>query len=324
MTPSSLDALAGLRTAKRVVRRLVADQGAGHAVLLYGAPGSGKNALARMLVQAWLCQRPGPEGADGTCQSCGAFGRGSNSDFLLVQPQGNSRIIPLKAIAPSADQKADDPPHVQEFFRTLPLLSRHKVVLIEDADRMNASAFNSLLKTLEEPLPHARLVLTTPQIGALPATILSRCLALACEAPGEDELRSLFPDATEEEIRLAEGTPGRLAAILARREMYGQVLAYAKRLRTAGAPEALVASEGLRRIGDAIDDATGCGVRAANAEALSLLAICLARDPEAPPEWTQYVTEAHRRIVGNGSPPVVFDALLARMLVGRRGSARKG
>jgi DNA polymerase-3 subunit delta' len=315
----SLDSLAGLRTAKRVVRRLVAGEGGAHAVLLYGAPGSGKNVLARLLAQAWLCQNPGPQGADGECRACGAFSRNTNSDFLVVQPQGNSRIIPLKAIAPSDDQKADDPPHVQEFFRTLPLVSRHKVVLIEDADRMNASAFNSLLKTLEEPLPHARLILTTPQIGALPATILSRCLALACEVPQEEELRRLFPQATDDEIRLAEGTPGRLAEILNRREMYGLVLDYAKRLRKRSPGEALVASEGLRKIGEAIDDATSCGVRAANADALSLLAVCLARDPETPPEWTQYVAEAHRRIVGNGAPAVVFDALLAKMLV-RKGA----
>lgn len=315
---SALDALAGLRTAKRVVRRLVAGEGGAHAVLLYGTAGSGKNALAHMLAQAWLCQNPGTEGADGTCRACGAFSRGSNSDFLHVQPQGNSRIIPLKAIAASSDQKPEDPPHVQQFFRTLPLVSKHKVVLIEDADRMNSSAFNALLKTLEEPLPHARLILTTPQVGALPATILSRCLALACEAPGEEELRQLFPDASPDEIRLAEGTPGRLATILARREMYGAILAFAKRLPKRAGGEALVASEGLRKIGESIDDATGCGVRAANAEALALLATCLARDPEAPPEWTQYITEAHRRIVGNGAPAVVFDALFAKMLVRQR------
>ncbi|AIE85351.1 DNA polymerase III, delta' subunit [Fimbriimonas ginsengisoli Gsoil 348] len=302
----------GLTSAKRVVRELITGQSGVHSVLLYGAPGSGKNVLAELLAQAWLCQQPGPEGADGICRACGAFERNTNADFLRIEPQGPSRIIPVKAITESsADAEANIP--VISFFRTLPLLSRHKVVMIESADRMNNAASNALLKTLEEPYPHAKLILTTDTVGAILPTILSRCLAVACESPAEELLRNAFPDATEEELRMSEGTPGRLRHVIAHRAAYGRLTAFARGLVFRNPGEALVAAEELRLASDALEKSLGCGARAAQAESLEMLAIYLAREPQAPPEWTQYVTEAHRRIVQNGSASIVFDALMAKL-----------
>lgn len=313
--PSSLEELIGLRTAKRIVRKLLSASDVGQSILLYGAPGSGKNTLAEILAKAWLCNSPTESGSDGACRACGAFEREANADFLRVRPQGLSRIIPVRAIGPSNDRKPDDPVSVQEFLRTSPLMSRHKVVVIEDADRMNGPAFNSLLKTLEEPAPHARLILTTPQVGALPATILSRCLAIACESPSAEELRATFAGVSEPEIRLAEGTPGRLTAVLGLRDWNGRLIDYSEGLLRRSAAEALVAADLLRGLAEDLDDATSIGARAANAEVLARLANLMARDPQAPPEWTHLLVEAHRRIVGNANPSVVFDATLAGMLV---------
>lgn len=287
-----------------------------HAVLLYGAPGSGKNLLADLVAQAWLCRNPGPDGADGECRACGAFERDTNADFLRVSPVGPSRIIPVKAITNDKPDE-DDPIPIITFFRTMPLMSRHKVALIESAERMNASANNALLKTLEEPHPHAKLILTTETVGLILPTILSRCLVVACEAPTATELRHAFPDATAEEILMAEGTPGRLRHLIEHRAAYQRLAAFATSLRRRSGGEALVASEELRVAADGLEKSLRCGARAANAEALEMLAIVLARDPQSPPEWAQFATEAHRRIVGNGAAGMVFDALMTKMLLGR-------
>jgi hypothetical protein len=299
--------------AKNVVRRLAMDERAIHAILLYGAKGAGKTELAQIITQQWLCKEPTPDGADQTCRPCMAFLRGNSPDVLVIEPQGNSRIIRNESIInPKPD--SDDPLPLLTFFRTPPMLSRHKVAVIRDAHRMNSASANALLKTLEEPHPHAKLLLTTDTIGSMLPTVLSRCLSVACEAPSEPEIAAAFPDATPEEIRFSEGTPGRLSLVRSRRELYARLLQFAEQLPSRSAAEALVASEEFQSIAERFQSANDSGVRAANAEALDALAIYFAREPSCPPLWTQKIIEAHRRIVGNGGASIVLDALFTGLL----------
>jgi len=312
-TASRLDELIGLGSAKRVLREIIPGNSGVHAVLLYGSAGSGKNVLASLLAQAWMCQSPTPDGADGTCRACGAFERDKNVDFLHITPQGPSQIIAVKAIT-NDSPKDDDPVPVLSFFRTMPLMSRHKVALIEAADAMNVSANNALLKTLEEPYPHAKLILTTDSIGKILPTILSRCVAVACEAPSLLELRDAFPEATADEIRMADGTPGRLRHLLTHRAAYEGITRLARTMLRRRRGEALVAAEDLRQVAEGLEAALKCGMRAANAETLEMLALFFSREPGAPPEWTHDIAEAHRRVMRNGQASLIFDALATKML----------
>jgi hypothetical protein len=79
----------------------------------------------------------------------------------------------------------------------------------------------------------------------------------------------------------------------------------------------LVAAEEFREICEMLATQNASGARAANALALELLATYLAREPGAPAAWTQLAVDAHRRIVGNASAPIVFDALFAAILTER-------
>jgi hypothetical protein len=314
-TASKLDALIGLHEAKRVVRKISSGEGAVHAVLFYGIAGSGKEELASALAQYWLCRNPDPaSGADGTCQPCGAFERKTNPDLLRLIPSGASSIIGIKHFHERDPHKDEDPLPLMPFMRTGPIMSRHKVALISDAHRMNGDASNSLLKILEEPQPHTKLVLTTDSVGGIAPTILSRCLAVACSLPSEADLRSHFSDATDDDVLLAEGAPGRMSAVLANAEPYRAVVRFARDLRTKRKPEALATADQLRGIADKIGSARGLNARAANAETLSVLATVLTRDPACPPGLAQAAIEAHRRVLGNGNPTIVLDALFAQAL----------
>jgi DNA polymerase III subunit delta' len=313
-TASKLEALAGLSSAKRLIMRLSQGDIGVHAVLLYGVPGSGKHELARLLAEAWLCREPGPEGADGVCKACGAFARGNSADFLHIAPQGASRLIIGKQISKDKKSKEEDPISLLEFLRTMPLMSRHKVVLIEDAHRMNETASNSLLKTLEEPLPHGKLILTTDSVGGVRPTILSRCLAVACELPSDEELVRLAPGAHSDLIRMADGAPGRVRKAVEAPAVYERLARFARDLSVRPEGAALVASEEFRQIADELAKAGEQGARFGNSHALELLATFLAREQGVPTSWTQDVIEAHRRIQGNASATIVFDALFARIL----------
>jgi DNA polymerase-3 subunit delta' len=303
-----------LEGAKRVVRKLALDHAETHAVMFYGAQGSGKEELARILAQFWLCRSPGPDGADGECQACGAFGRGTNPDYLCVTPLGPSALITIRHFHTRPPEKEDDPRPLIPFFRTGPIMSRHKVAIITDAHRMNNDASNALLKTLEEPLPHAKLILTTDSVGSVRPTILSRCLAVPCALPNVDQLRTGFPATTEVDLVLSEGSPGRLKSVLEHAEAYRPIEAFERSIRARNRAAALLASDEFRSLADRLSDARGIPARAANAECLEMLAIALANDPCAPNGWAQAVIEAHQRILGNASATIVFDALFSRIL----------
>lgn len=307
--------MVGLSGAKRLIRRVVTTENGVHAVLFYGAHGSGKTELALTLAEAWLCQAPLEDGACGECRACLSFGRDANVDLLTIEPKGASSIITLGAVEEVADPDKPYPVPIRTFFRTPPLASRHKVVIMTDAHRMNNATASALLKTLEEPHAHAKLILTTDSVGSVLPTILSRCLAVACALPEANELANLLPGADPTSIRLAEGAPGRLKTIATDAAKFARIADFGKRLLKRAPTEALIAAEEFRTICDGIGALDDRNARSANAQGLALLAIYLAREPEADPEWTQAVTEAHRRILGNGNAAMVLEALFASMLV---------
>ena len=315
-TAERLDALSGLEGAKRVVMGLATGESPVHAILLYGAPGGGATPLADALAQAWLCTQPGEAGACGVCQSCRAFERGKNADLLHLRPMGPSRIFKLGAIVPGNDKETLEqyPTQLKPFFRTGTLYARHKVAILHDAERMNGDAANALLKTLEEPHPHAKLILTTTSVGTLLPTIRSRCLAVACALPEASELKACHAEATTDDLILAEGSPGRLAEILQNPEPYRDLAALARSLPNRRRAEALVLTESLRAVAERLEKTKNLNARAANAEVLALLAAWTARDPDANPRWTAILADAHRRILQNGNAGVVLDAAFAKML----------
>ncbi len=294
--------------------RLVRPDSAVHAVLLYGAQGAGKETLAEALAQAWMCTDPTPDGACGVCRSCEAFVRDRSPDFLRVAPDGPSEIIRVGTVTKTDRPEDEKLLPMIDFFRTRPLAARHKVAAIYRADRMNKAAANAFLKTLEEPHPHAKIVMTTSEIGLVLPTIISRCVAIACELPASGELLQSSPPASL--LALAEGAPGRLKHVLAHAEAYEKISAFALKLTKARPGQALALAEQFRGIGDDMQKSLGSNGRTAGVEALRALGAAVAAISYRE-SWLLEIAEAHRRILGNGNEGPVLDAMFASMLVGR-------
>jgi len=297
----------GLSSAKRAVARFARADSGIHAVLLYGARGAGKSQLADALAMAWV--NPNPDGEPS--QATTSFENGRNPDVLRVDPFGAGRMILGRQISPSRGSEGNfEGISVIEFLRTAPILSAHKVVILSDAERLHPAAANALLKTLEEPHPYAKFILMTSVVGSILPTILSRCVAVACELPHAAERAGI--EASDDLWELAQGAPGRAIRFGKDREVFERLLAFARGLRARKQREALAVGEEFKGIADRLQEDQGA--RAANAEALELLGTALAIYHPDWHEGRRQIAEAHRRILGNGNAGSTFDALFTGML----------
>jgi DNA polymerase III subunit delta' len=179
------------------LRQLLAQRG--HAWLLHGPSGLGQYSLALDLARAWLCDRPGVDGACGQCDSCHQADVRAHTDLAVLMPEVQMLELgwPLgekaqsdldeKKRKPSKEIRVDAMRDALEFAQRTSGRGRGKVVLVYPAERMNQVTANALLKTLEEPPGDVRFVLATEAAHQLLPTIRSRCQghALAWPDPAE-------------------------------------------------------------------------------------------------------------------------------------------
>ena len=134
-----------------------------HAFLFIGSRGIGKTTTARILAKALNCKNAEAPTVDpcNTCDNCTSISAGNNIDVIEIDGASNNTVEDVRSI--------------RETVRMVPTSSRYKVYIIDEVHQLSSSAFNALLKTLEEPPPHAVFVLATTEAHKIPATIISRC-----------------------------------------------------------------------------------------------------------------------------------------------------
>lgn len=189
----------------------------GHALLFGGPARLGKGAVAQALAARLLCPTPGADGlACGRCRGCQLMAAGTHPDLNFISFIPNDKGDKLRSEI-VVDQVRD----LGHWFSLTPQLGGAQVALITPADALNTSAFNALLKTLEEPSRDRYLLLVSDRPGRLPATIRSRCQSLAFRIPPRPEaeawLRAQGHDAAAAGAALdaARGHPGLALAWLA-------------------------------------------------------------------------------------------------------------
>ena len=146
----------------QTLRNAVAAERIGHAYLFSGPRGTGKTSVARLLAKAVNCLDENPtERPCNHCAYCQAVNKGSFLDMIEIDAASNNGV--------------DDVRDLREKINFSPNQGRYKVYIIDEVHMLSSQAFNALLKTLEEPPPHAIFVLATTEIHKIPATVLSRC-----------------------------------------------------------------------------------------------------------------------------------------------------
>ena len=152
----------------------------GHAYLFCGTRGTGKTSVARIFARAVNCEHPVDGSPCGECETCRA----------LESSKGLGTIVEIDA---ASNSRVDDIREVIGEVTYSPTVGQYKVYIIDEVHMISTSAFNALLKTLEEPPTYCIFILATTDVQKLPVTILSRCQRY--------DFRRIGADTIEEELR---------------------------------------------------------------------------------------------------------------------------
>jgi DNA polymerase-3 subunit gamma/tau len=160
--PTNWEEIVGQEAVVQTLRNAVASGRFAHAYLFAGPRGTGKTTTARILAKALNClAESGDRKPCGTCHNCLAIQEGRFLDLIEIDAASNTSV--------------EDVRDLRDKINFSPSQGRYKVYIIDEVHMLSTAAFNALLKTLEEPPPHAIFVLATTEVHKIPATVLSRC-----------------------------------------------------------------------------------------------------------------------------------------------------
>lgn len=175
--PSRFDEVVRQEHIVRILKNQIAGDKVGHAYLFCGPRGTGKTTLAKIFARAINCENPQDSSPCGKCPTCLALANNSNLDISEIDAASNNGV----------DEMRD----LREKVQYPPVAGKYKVYIIDEVHMLTQSAFNAVLKTLEEPPRHAVFILATTEPQKIPATILSRCMRFDFKLLPQSDLEGL-------------------------------------------------------------------------------------------------------------------------------------
>ena len=160
--PKTFADLVGQEHVVKALRNALDEGRLHHAYLLTGTRGVGKTTIARILAKSLNCENAQHGEPCGVCQSCTQIDTGRYVDLLEIDAASNTGIDNIREVLENAQYA--------------PTVGKYKVYIIDEVHMLSKSAFNAMLKTLEEPPEHVKFILATTDPHKVPITVLSRCL----------------------------------------------------------------------------------------------------------------------------------------------------
>ena len=164
--PETFADLVGQEAMVRTLKNAFAADRIAQAFIMTGIRGTGKTTTARIIAKGLNCTGPDGEGGPttepcGRCEHCRAIAEGRHVDVLEMDAASRTGVNDIREIIESVHYRAAS--------------ARYKIYIIDEVHMLSTSAFNALLKTLEEPPPHVKFIFATTEIRKVPVTVLSRC-----------------------------------------------------------------------------------------------------------------------------------------------------
>jgi len=173
--PEVFEEVLGQEHVIRILQNQVAADQVSHAYLFCGTRGTGKTTIARLLAKAVNCTGEGARPC-GHCANCRSIMEGSFMDLIEIDAASNNGVDNIRELRESVNYP--------------PVVGRKKVYIMDEVHMLSPSAYNALLKTLEEPPENVMFILCTTEPEKLPATILSRCVRMDFRRVSEQALKS--------------------------------------------------------------------------------------------------------------------------------------
>ncbi len=182
--PQTFDELAGQDFVTATLKNSLTSNMIAHAYLFSGPRGVGKTSAARILAKSLNCEKGITDIPCGTCSSCKGISAGNSLDVIEIDGASNTSVNDIRTI--------------KEEVLFAPNSSRYKVYIIDEVHMLSNSAFNALLKTIEEPPPYIVFIFATTEIHKVPATIRSRCQQFNFRLLSIEKIKSLLEVAASE------------------------------------------------------------------------------------------------------------------------------
>ncbi len=203
--PRTFASLVGQEHVVRALTHALDEKRLHHAYLFTGTRGVGKTTLARILAKALNCEVGISSAPCGQCSACVEIDGGRFVDLIEVDAATNTKVDEMRQLLENAVYS--------------PTRGRFKVYVIDEVHMLSTSAFNSMLKTLEEPPEHIKFVLATTDPQKIPVTVLSRCLQFNLKHVPQSAIASHLKHVADEEHIPVEDEALRLVASAARGSM---------------------------------------------------------------------------------------------------------
>ena len=182
--PQAFDALAGQEFVAETLKNTIQSKKIAHAYHFSGPRGCGKTSTARIFAKALNCENGPTATPCGKCQHCLEITQGAALDVIEIDGASNTSV--------------NDVRQIKEEVMYAPQSSRYKIYIIDEVHMLSTSAFNALLKTIEEPPEYVVFIFATTELQKVPATIKSRCQQFNFRLVPIDTVEKLLEDAAKE------------------------------------------------------------------------------------------------------------------------------
>lgn len=182
--PASFEKLVGQEFVVSTIENAIESGRIAHAYLFSGPRGVGKTSSARLLAKALNCEKGPTAHPCGVCSNCREITEGNSVDVIEIDGASNTSVNDIRVI--------------KDEVLFPPQSSRYKIYIIDEVHMLSNSAFNALLKTIEEPPEYIIFIFATTELQKVPATIRSRCQQFRFQLIGLEEIKGCLREAADE------------------------------------------------------------------------------------------------------------------------------